>query len=280
MMGEVFNMLREMIFDAYPVLVYMFYVSLIAGIGFAVGLPHIPPSAYYVWPSPSPPNPPPPPIAPVNCPCISAYPPTMSYDPATGQPLASVVGFSGTFVYPSTYGLHACAQHDLELPPYCAPTSASAAFDPLSIPSWCSSSWCYVNPGQCDVSNAPAYYFTANLSYSYTACAEVNLFASFVNSLNNTNVTGPLIPWTRPVLHAYHPIFAGFWATIGEIDGSFLARCYELASPARNRFNWLPILMWVQTFVCTIFLVNLMSEFAHGVAPCSGWAGPCRMGDS
>jgi len=61
-----------------------------------------------------------------------------------------------------------------------------------------------------------------------------------------------------PELHSYHPAFAGLWATLGEVDGSFLNHIYESSSESRNRFNWLPILMWLETFVTTIFLVNLM----------------------
>ena len=55
----------------------------------------------------------------------------------------SILG--ATYAYPLDYGLHNCSTHDALLPPSCAATNAGA-FDPLANPSWCSNSWCYVNP--------------------------------------------------------------------------------------------------------------------------------------
>jgi hypothetical protein len=39
----------------------------------------------------------------------------------------------------------------------------------------------------------------------------------------------------------------------------FLETIYDNANKTRNRWNWLPILMWLEAFVTTVFLVNLMS---------------------
>jgi hypothetical protein len=79
----------------------------------------------------------------------------------------------------------------------------------------------------------------------------------------------PPPPRGPPEYHSYHPLFAGLWASLGEMDASLLGHVYDIASDARNRFNWLPILMWLEAFLTTVFLVNLMS------APHSCECGPC-----
>jgi len=56
-----------------------------------------------------------------------------------------------------------------------------------------------------------------------------------------------------------HPAFAGLWAMLGDV--AFMDDLYtrEHAEPStRHGFNWLPILLWVQGFFVTVFLVNLM----------------------
>jgi hypothetical protein len=58
-----------------------------------------------------------------------------------------------------------------------------------------------------------------------------------------------------------HRVFAGFWGILGETE-SLLSVMYRQRSDigdTRNHFNWLPILMWIEAFVTTVFLVNLMS---------------------
>jgi len=59
-----------------------------------------------------------------------------------------------------------------------------------------------------------------------------------------------------PVEFAAHPVFAGLWAMIGEyaFNDNMLA-----VSPAEpGFFNWLPVLLYIEAFLTTIFLVNLM----------------------
>ena len=49
------------------------------------------------------------------------------------------------YYFPADYGIGECSPHDAGTPPYCD-TLTDGEFDPLLNPSWCSSSWCYVDP--------------------------------------------------------------------------------------------------------------------------------------
>ena len=78
---------------------------------------------------------------------------------------------SGTiYYYPAEYGLHECDNHDLYLPPYCN-TLTDGEFDPLLNPLWCSSTWCYVDPDDCNVESTVTSYLSGGIEYSYAACS-------------------------------------------------------------------------------------------------------------
>ena len=78
--------------------------------------------------------------------------------------------------YPTSYGTN-CATHDVATEPY-----ADASGAPLAdAADWCSSSWCWVDPANCDIQSDPSSYFhidgqEAVLHYSYGTCASENTF--------------------------------------------------------------------------------------------------------
>ena len=63
----------------------------------------------------------------------------------------------------------------------CDTLNASGAFDPLRNPAFCSNTWCYVDPAQCNVNSTFTAYLAgvSDLAFSYEACMNQNLFTSF-----------------------------------------------------------------------------------------------------
>lgn len=130
--------------------------------------PPVPPPPVPRMPPPSPPPSPSPPPAPppISCPCLSAHLPDSPVD-ANGSLLVLVNGTQ--HAYPSDYGLGQCSQWDLGLPPLCVDTGDG------ETPSWCTSSWCYVDHLDCSVRSFPSTYATNfSLYVSYAACTSVN----------------------------------------------------------------------------------------------------------
>jgi len=99
-----------------------------------------------------------------SCPCITAFP--SGINPSDGVSIGS-----GTFFYPSSYGLNTCSAHDSSLAPYC---------DAADPPSWCADSWCYVDYATCSLPTAASSYFTGvTLHYSYATCGATNTFINW-----------------------------------------------------------------------------------------------------
>ena len=126
-----------------------------------------------------PPNPPPPP-PPLDCPCLESLEDHGVTYNAGGL---DVVVTGRALQYPSSYGIRECAAHDASLPPSCeAVDPSTGSFDPSANPSWCSSSWCYVDPHACNVVSDETVYIptvTKPLFYSYQACGSANSFNEF-----------------------------------------------------------------------------------------------------
>lgn len=108
-----------------------------------------------------------------------------------------------TYCYPTDYGQQRCEVWDQRLQVLCAhyvgpgeglggdlsekckglfmarkETDCKDFFEPktISLP-WCGQSWCYVDPGNCDLDVAQSYYFPGRgLWYSYQTCASRNFF--------------------------------------------------------------------------------------------------------
>ena len=125
-----------------------------------------------------------PPASPVPCPCLTAYPEGAITTLVGVSPMANILNFTtgqiDAYAYPPTYGLASCDTHDATLPPFCATLDSEEGFDPPANPSWCSDSWCYVDPANCDVANDATSYFNADvLHYSYAACGTVNQFYAY-----------------------------------------------------------------------------------------------------
>ena len=97
-----------------------------------------------------------------TCPCLTSPPTTL---PNGGTVLLA----AQTYDYASTYGLNKCDAHDATLAPYCSE----------GAPEWCASTWCYVNPANCDglITTDSVYY--PGLSYSYSTCGDANTFDSW-----------------------------------------------------------------------------------------------------
>ena len=101
------------------------------------------------------------------CPCLQSFPSSV---PAESDGRIIITTAGSTYRYPPNYGLGNCSSFDAALPPYCARTS-QFEFDESANPSWCMSSWCYIDPNECNVAvvPSPSTYFPAetNLYYSY-----------------------------------------------------------------------------------------------------------------
>mmetsp|Transcript_67619 Transcript_67619/g.112425 ORF Transcript_67619/g.112425 Transcript_67619/m.112425 type:complete len:677 (+) Transcript_67619:110-2140(+) len=77
------------------------------------------------------------------------------------------------YIYPSFYGLEFCVDHDMRLPPVCNATDAGQT----NATDWCSETWCYVDPDDCDLPDddiQQSYYFPhiEELFFAYMDCAE------------------------------------------------------------------------------------------------------------
>ena len=83
----------------------------------------------------------------INCPCVTSYPAGVTL--VGGQPQATISG--SVYSYPASYGLNACDSWDATLQPSCATLDGTGNFDPLANPDWCSTTWCYVDPANCNV---------------------------------------------------------------------------------------------------------------------------------
>ena len=99
-----------------------------------------------------------------GCPCIDTL---TTYGLADDQPLTATIA-EQEYSYPAGYGL-GCNQHDNGLLPYCT----GGADDP----SWCADSWCYVDPGNCNLVTSQGTYFTSDLFFSYRTCGNTNTYS-------------------------------------------------------------------------------------------------------
>jgi hypothetical protein len=115
-----------------------------------------------------------------GCPCL-ANPPIDTFVIAAGETgeglLAARPDGTNLVPYPTSYGSN-CGAHDAATEPYCADAAGAPLADAAS---WCSSSWCWVDPANCDTGSDPSSYFhidgvDAVLHYSYDTCASENTF--------------------------------------------------------------------------------------------------------
>lgn len=141
--------------------------------------PQMPPSPSMPPSPPPPPSPPsmPPTPPPIDCPCLTAFPSDVIFNSDGSLP----VRISGTdYSYGITYGLSQCSTHDAGTEPFCDTFDSSGNFDPLANPAWCSSSWCYVSPEDCNVGTAASEFLVgADMAYSYAACEASNSFSDY-----------------------------------------------------------------------------------------------------
>ena len=84
--------------------------------------------------------------------------------------------------YADNYGSNLCFKHDEHVTPECAA-------DVLSPPTWCSASWCWINPAHCTLPNSPTSRFKEAtladsgmpLHYSYHTCGSLDTYMSDAN---------------------------------------------------------------------------------------------------
>ena len=115
-----------------------------------------------------------------GCPCL-AEPPTASFIIPDGEDGAGLLRArpdgENVIPYPVSYGT-LCTTHDVATTPYCAFENGTATPDAAD---WCTGSWCWVDPANCDTGADPSSYFhvegvNATLFYSYATCASENTF--------------------------------------------------------------------------------------------------------
>ena len=122
-------------------------------------------------------------VPPIDCPCLATYPAssvtTYYTSDGSSSPVATIHGTS--YIYPTDYGLVQCDAHDAGLQPLCGTSHADGSFDPLNNPAFCSASWCYVDPTDCNVARENSSYFsgTNSLWFSYAACESANQFNEY-----------------------------------------------------------------------------------------------------
>jgi hypothetical protein len=115
-----------------------------------------------------------------GCPCL-ADPPIDAFVIAAGEAGEGLLSARPNGVdvipYPTTYG-SLCGNHDAATTPYCADETGAPLADAAD---WCGSSWCWVDPNNCDSGSDPSSYFhidgvDAVLHYSYATCDSENTF--------------------------------------------------------------------------------------------------------
>jgi hypothetical protein len=68
----------------------------------------------------------------------------------------------------------------------------------------------------------------------------------------------------QPRVTARYAAFAGLWAVLGDFE--FIDPLYTESTASRNRFNWLPILLYVVGFMTTILIPSPLTS-SHLVLP-------------
>jgi len=115
-----------------------------------------------------------------------------------------------SYLYPSDYGTNECREWDATLPPYCRNVDGTAK---AVVPSWCRSSWCYVNRNSCNLPLVyrSSYFPQEEVYYSYSTCGAQNTFSAWFGSGAATglhaiseliNVTAGYVRATRDEIEA------------------------------------------------------------------------------
>jgi len=118
-----------------------------------------------------------------DCACIDPWTKNLTKHGASLN-VATACPWSGNGTcYPTTYGALNCSTHD-EFTPICKVGSA---------PTWCSISWCYVDPQKCARPHGTSKFFGdiimghngRPLSYSYATCGNLNYYSRGDPELRN-----------------------------------------------------------------------------------------------
>ena len=170
----------------------------------------------------------PPPAAVVGCPCIS-YPwnssdafVTPGSDPETLTVTLNNATGDGQneWTYPTSYGVDVCASHDLHMHPYCA-NSAGTAF-PVA-PAWCSNTWCFVDPNNCNMANDASSYFPGSDNrYSYATCGAAH---EYLGADGAPVLTGAL---NEPTNFLQHYVYSRQYELLSAFLGLFIIVIYGM----------------------------------------------------
>ena len=123
-----------------------------------------------------------------SCPCVEwaeldRYATTLdgrrciAYSPGSGVLSSPPSSGQEAFCYPPDYGSTVCKRWDVALPPTCADSAGNAL---PNAPSWCTDSFCYIDPSNCDSSESPtASSLFEGVYYSYSTCGSGNSFVDW-----------------------------------------------------------------------------------------------------
>mmetsp|Transcript_111768 Transcript_111768/g.316142 ORF Transcript_111768/g.316142 Transcript_111768/m.316142 type:complete len:604 (+) Transcript_111768:41-1852(+) len=153
-----------------------------------------------------------------GCPCIE-WKGLEKYRSRVRGELQVIVRPSGeggsSYPYPAAYGNLVCMAWDATLPPYCRNENGT---DKANVPSWCRSTWCYVDKKSCNLplvyrSN---YFPREEVYYSYATCGTKNTFSRWFQGGAETGLHA-ISELTKEVGHYVR-------ATRNEIESSFLTQ--------------------------------------------------------
>ena len=98
-----------------------------------------------------------------------------------------------SYAYQAAYGLGDCATFDAGQPPFCDTTDSTGAFDPARNPPFCSFSWCFVDPNDCNVATESTSRLVGveSLHLSYRACDHANEDNEYYNAIQPTRPPSP-----------------------------------------------------------------------------------------
>ena len=116
----------------------------------------------------------------LDCPCIPLTQTSLTASPLynADSDCLLVRQPNGDFCYPLDYGTQGCKAYDEMQAPYC---NQDEGFP--GNPDWCTKTFCYVDPNNCnDTEFYPSSYFAnEDLHYSYSTCGDSNTFLGMIN---------------------------------------------------------------------------------------------------
>eukprot|EP00665_Eupelagonemidae_sp_cell47_P004698 gene4697-8967_t len=164
------------------------------------------------------------PAASTQCPCLTAYP--SSITPGT----ITVAG--AQYSVPNDFGIGSCKAHEENTEPFC---------NVPDYPSWCNTSWCYVDSDNCNnhLYTESTYWEPMGvMKYSYSTCGTSNTFTNWLIDETGSGGSGGgsySLSTLASVMHSYligisNSLESNDWEVKSLISGSSTAGCSTASS--------------------------------------------------